>query len=411
MNMISRLSSKTTTQLHLLTALLALSTVSNLPAADTEVEKLTSANASFGFNLMKQIVGERPTDNVFISPYSVSAALQMVWQGAIAETKTEMDQALALSNFKPETVGSAYKELDNFIKSAASKVTLSVANSIWYAPNIRLNPEFASVNQNFYGAKLSALDFTDPRSAGVVNSWVSESTHGKINKIVEPPLSSMTGLILANAIYFKGNWEHKFDNNATKEQPFHLQNGQQKQTRMMRQTRKFSYQEDGEFQAIRLPYVGDRLGMFVFLPATNSSPNKLLADLDGAAWREKIMPKFHEREGTIVLPRFKLEFKADLVRSLKAMGIQQAFSPTANFFGISDGQLYVSGVDHASFVEVNEEGTEAAAATDVRVALTSAMPTVRPFQMIVDRPFFFAIEDSATHSLLFMGVINNPDSQ
>jgi serpin B len=147
------------------------------------------------------------------------------------------------------------------------------------------------------------------------------------------------------------------------------------------------------------------------LPATNSSPNKLLADLNGDAWREKIMPKFREREGTIALPRFKLEFKADLVRSLKAMGIQEAFSPTANFFGIADGQLYVSGVDHASFVEVNEEGTEAAAATDVRVALTSAMPIVKPFQMIVDRPFFFAIEDSSTHSILFMGAINDPVSQ
>jgi serine protease inhibitor len=380
-------------------------------AADTDAQKLASANASFGFNLMKQIVGDRPTDNVFISPYSVSAALQMVWQGAAGETKAEMDQALALTNFKTETAGSAYKELDNSIKSAAAKVALDVANSIWYAPNIELKPQFISINQNLYGAKLSALDFTDPRSAGIVNSWVSEATHGKINKIVEPPLSSMTGLILANAIYFKGNWEHKFDNNATKEQPFHLRGGGQKQTRMMRQSRKFSYQEDSAFQAIRLPYVGDRLGMLVFLPSTNSSPNKFLAGLNGDAWREKIMPKFQQREGTIVLPRFKLEFKADLVRSLKAMGIQQAFSSAANFSGIVNMGLYISGVDHASFVEVNEEGTEAAAATQVTVALTSAMPTVRPFQMIVDRPFFFAIEDNTTHSILFMGLINDPGSQ
>lgn len=380
-------------------------------AEDQGIETLASANASFGFNLMKQIVGERPTDNVFISPYSVSAALQMVWQGASGETKAEMDHALALDSFKPDAVGAAYKDLDTSIKSAAAKVALNVANSIWYAPNIQLKPQFVSINQNFYGAKLSALDFTDPRSAGVVNSWVSEATHGKISKIVEPPLSSRTGLILANAIYFKGNWEHKFDNSTTKDESFHLRDGAQKQTRMMRQTRKFSYQEDAGFQAIRLPYVGGRLGMLVFLPATNSSPNKLLADLDGAAWREKIMPKFQERQGTIALPRFKLEFKADLVRSLKGMGIQQAFSGTANFSGIANEPLYVSGVDHASFVEVNEEGTEAAAATDVRVAMTSAMPIVKPFQMIVNRPFFFAIEDSSTHSILFMGTINDPGSQ
>jgi serine protease inhibitor len=394
-----------------LTALFALSTVSNVPAADTEVEKLASANASFGFSLMKQVVGERANDNVFISPHSVSAALQMVWQGAAGETKTEMDQALALSNFKPEAAGSAYKELDQSIKSAAAKVALNVANSIWYAPNIQLKPQFVSINQNFYGAKLSALDFTDPRSAGVINSWVSEATHGKISKIVQPPLSSMTGLILVNGIYFKGNWEHTFDNKLTKDEPFHLRDGGQKQTRMMRQNRKFSYREDAGFQAIRLPYVGDRLGMLIFLPATNSSPNKFLAGLSGDAWREKIMPKFQQREGTIVLPRFKLEFKADLVPSLKGMGIQKAFSSAANFSGIANAELYISGVDHASFVEVNEEGTEAAAATQVAVALTSAMPTARPFQMIVDRPFFFAIEDSATHSLLFMGLINDPVSQ
>ena len=391
-------------------ALLSLPCMS-LQAASNDVERLASANASFGFSLMKQVVGERPNESVFISPYSVSAALQMVWQGAAGQTKAEMEQALALSDFKTEAAGGAYKELDDSIKSAASKVALNVANSIWHAPNIELKPQFVSINQNFYGAKLSALDFTDPRSAGVVNSWVSEATHGKISKIVEPPLSAMTGLILANAIYFKGNWEHKFDTNATKEGPFHLGDGGQKQTQMMRQSRKFSYQEGDGFQAIRLPYVGDRLGMLVFLPATNSSPNKFLADLNGDAWREKIMPKFRERQGTIVLPRFKLEFKANLVRSLKGMGMQQAFTAAANFSGISSAQLYISDVEHASFVEVNEEGTEAAASTQVTVALTSAMPTVKPFQMIVERPFFFAIEDRLTHSILFMGVINKPGSQ
>src|SRR6266850_4542886 len=149
----------------LIVGLFAVVGFSQMRAAEQDVENLASANASFGFSLMKQLVGERPTDNVFISPYSVSAALQMVWQGAAGQTKTEMDQALALSNFKPETAGSAYNELDNSIKAAAAKVALNVANSIWYAPNIQLKPQFVSINQNFYGAKLSPLDYTDPRSA------------------------------------------------------------------------------------------------------------------------------------------------------------------------------------------------------------------------------------------------------
>jgi len=394
---------------RLLAVLLSLACLS-LQAADTDAANLASANASFGFNLMKQVVGERSDANVFISPYSVSAALQMVWQGAAGETKNEMDQALALGGFKMEAAGGAYKDLDRAIKSAGTNAVLSVANSIWYAPNIELKPQFASINQSFYGAKLSALDFTDPRSAGVVNSWVNEATRGKIQKIVEPPLSSMTGAFLANAIYFKGNWEHKFDNDATKEEPFHLRTGQQKRVAMMRQSRKFAYEESTTFQAVRLPYAGERLGMFVFLPATNSSPDKLLAELNGDAWREKIMPKFQESEGTVVMPRFKLEFRMDLISALKSIGIHQAFTHAADFSGISPIELFVSGVEHASFVDVNEEGTEAAAATGVTVKAMAVRRQMEPFQMIVDRPFFFLIEDSATKCLLFMGVVNDPGS-
>jgi serpin B len=377
-------------------------------AADEDMPALASANTAFGFAMMKQVLRERSDANVFISPYSISAALQMLWQGAGGQTKKEMDQVLALSGLKIEAAGAAYNGLDKSIKAAGSNVVLNIANSIWYAPNIVLKPQFLSMNQNFYGAKLSALDFTDPRSAGVVNSWVSEATHGKIAKIVDPPLSSMTGAFLANAIYFKGTWEHKFDTSTTKEQPFHLRSGQQKQTSMMRQNRKFTYQENGAFQAVRLPYAGERLGMFVFLPSTNSNPEKILEAVNADNWQKEIIPKFEERDGTVVLPRFKLDFKADLIPALKAMGIRQAFTQAADFSGISETEMFVSGVDHASFVEVNEEGTEAAAATGITMRMTAVRPTVKPFQMIVDRPFFFVIEDSLTHSILFMGIVNEP---
>lgn len=381
-----------------------------VPAADQDVQALASANTAFSFALMKQVVNERQDANVFISPYSVSAALQMLWQGAGGQTKTEMDQVLALGGLKSEASGAAYKDMDKSIKAAGSNVVLNIANSIWYAPNMVLKPQFLSANQSFYNAKLSTLDFTDPRSAGVVNSWVSEATHGKIAKIVEPPLSSMTGAFLANAIYFKGALEHKFDSSATKEEPFHLRSGDQKQTQMMRQSRKFSYQENGGFQAVRLPYAGERLGMFVFLPATNSNPEKILPALNAENWQQEIVSKFQERDGTVLLPRFKLEFKADLIPALKAMGIRQAFTHAADFSAMSETQLFVSGVDHASFVEVNEEGTEAAAATGITMRMTAVRPTLKPFQMIIDRPFFFVIEDSLTHSILFMGIVNEPTS-
>jgi serpin B len=177
---------------------------------------------------------------------------------------------------------------------------------------------------------------------------------------------------------------------------------------MMRQSRKFSYQENDGFQAVRLPYAGERLGMFVFLPATNSNPEKVLAGLNAGNWQQEIISKFQETEGTVVLPRFKLEFKMDLIPALTAMGIHQAFTHAADFSAMSGTQMFVSGVDHASFVEVNEEGTEAAAATGITMRMTAVRPTVKPFQMIVDRPFLFAIEDNLTHSILFMGILNDP---
>lgn len=377
-------------------------------AADQNVQTLASANMTFGFALMKQVASGRPDANVFISPYSVSAALQMLWQGAAGQTKKEMDQVLALSGFQSEAAAVAYGGLDKSIKVAGTNVVLNIANSIWYAPNIVLKPQFLSANQNFYGAKLSTLDFTDPRAAGVVNSWVSEATHGRIPKLVEPPLSSMAGAFLVDAIYFKGAWQKKFDSSATREQSFSSRSGQQKQVPMMRQSRKFSYQETSEFQVVRMPYAGERLGMFVFLPATNSNPEKVLASIAAVDWQREILPRLHEREGTVALPRFKLEFKADLVPALKALGIRQAFTHAADFSAMSETEMFVSGVEHASFVDVNEEGTEAAAATGITMRMTAVRPTAKPFQLIVDRPFFFAIEDGLTHSILFMGIVNEP---
>jgi serine protease inhibitor len=398
-------------RLRQIVVLVSLTSLTLQAAVNPDMEKLASANSSFGFSLMKQLAGERHDSNIFISPYSISAALQMVWQGAAGDTKKEMDNTLALDGLKPETVGAAYKDLDRTIKSASSNAVLNVANSIWYAPNIDLKPQFVSINQNFYGAKLSALDFTDPRSAGVVNSWVSEQTQGKIKQIIQPPLSSKTGAFLANAIYFKGSWEHKFDSSATKDEAFHTRNGAEKQVPMMRQSRKFNYQEDTEFQAVRLPYSGNRLGMFIILPATNSSSEKLLAKLNGDVWREKFRSKFEDREGTVLMPRFKLEFRADLVNSLKTIGIRHAFTHRANFSGVSDTQLFISGVEHASFVEMNEEGTEAAAATGITMRMASVLAKSAPFTMIINRPFFFLIEDSATKSILFMGIVNQPSSE
>jgi serpin B len=272
-----------------------------------------------------------------------------------------------------------------------------------------LKPEFSSLNERFYGVKLSPLDFTDPRSGGMVNQWVEEATHGKIKQLVEGRMSGMTGAFLCNAIYFKGNWERQFNKNETQDRQFKMAYGQAKTLPMMRQKREFQYNETDSFQAVRLAYAGSRLGMYVFLPATNSSPRKLIDELAETGWSEGLLSKSRKREGTLLLPKFKMEYKAELKKPLAALGMQRAFQRgLADFSGMSATGLYVDGVRHKSFVEVNEEGTEAAAATGVTMRVTSVAAPVRPFEMTVDRPFLFVIEDQPSHTIVFLGLVLEP---
>lgn len=374
-----------------------------------DVQKLASGNNSFAFSLAKELANEKPGENIFISPYSISTALQMVRAGAGGETKVEMDRVLGVGGASGESLASAYKELDGAIRSGASNAVLNVANAIWYAPNIQLKPEFSSLNEKFYGAKLSALDFTDPRSAGMVNRWVEEATQGKIKQLVEGRMSGMTGAFLCNAIYFKGTWERQFNKNETLDRQFKMAYGQTKTLPMMRQKREFQYNETDSFQAVRLAYAGSRLGMYVFLPATNSSSRKLIDELTERGWNDSQFSRFRKREGTLLLPKFKMEYKAELKKSLAALGMQRAFRPgAADFSEMSATSSYVDGVRHKSFVEVNEEGTEAAAATGVTMKTTSVAAPVRPFQMTVDRPFVFVIEDQPSHTILFLGLVLEP---
>jgi serpin B len=373
------------------------------------MQKLSSGNNAFAFALAKELVKEKPGENVFISPYSISTALQMVRAGAAGETRAEMDRLLGVKGASGDALAKAYKDLDTAIRAGASNAALNVANAIWYAPNIQLKPEFSALNDQYYGAKLSALDFTDPRASGMVNRWVEEATHGKIKQMIEGPMSGMTGAFLCNAIYFKGTWEKQFDAHETQDRQFHLAYGQQKAVPMMRQKRSFEYKETGTFQAVRLAYAGSRLGMYVFLPGTNSTPQKLVEEFGAAGWEKGVVGTFAKREGTLQMPRFKMEYKAELKKPLMALGMQSAFRPgTADFSAMTTTPLYVDAVKHKSFVEVNEEGTEAAAATGVTMKMTAVGPETRPFQMIVDRPFVFVIEDQPSHTVLFLGEVLDP---
>ncbi len=377
-----------------------------LAQAPADPAKLAAANTGFAFDLLKQITDAKPDANVFISPFSVSTVLQMVANGAAGDTRAEMQQVLKTAGLPPEALGPACQDLNRSLQ-AQTNVTLNLANAIWFQEGIRLKPGFVATNSRFFRAELAPVDFKKPESAKTINDWADDSTHGKIKEVVRWPFDPLTRLILANAIYFKGKWDRPFDKGATKSHAFHLSSGAEKQTPMMWQRGHFNYLEGDGFQAVRLPYAGGRLQMYLFLPGTDSRPAKLLAGLDSDKWRDKILPGFSDREGTLALPRFRLEYDVLLNEALKALGIRHAFED-ADFSAMAYERLFVSQVKQKSFVEVNEEGTEAAAVTTVAVRASAIMRPIKPFEMIVDRPFFFVIGDSQTQSVLFMGLMYDP---
>ena len=367
-------------------------------------EEVISANTLFGFNLFSELVREDAGKNVFISPLSISIALGMTYNGAAGKTQEAMAKALELKGMKLEEVNSGYAGLMKDLKSSDPRVELLIANSLWARREVEFEPDFLKRNKEFYKARVTTLDFADPGSPGVINKWVSENTKGKIKKIVEQ-IDPQTVMFLINAIYFRGKWSCEFDKSRTKDDIFYLLDGTEKSVPMMSQSGRYQYYRGKGFQAVSLPYGDGRMSMYIFLPDEGSSLSDFLAGLNRENWG-KWLPLFHYMEGDIRLPRFKLEYEKSLNNALESLGMGIAFDPgKADFRGMSDSTLYIQSVLHKAVVEVNEEGTVAAAVTSVMMGITSVPER---FTFIVNRPFFFAIHDNQTNSLLFMGAVVKP---
>ena len=376
------------------------------PVADQE--RLVAANTAFALDLMHQVAQSRPDANVFISPFSVSSALQMVANGAAGETKTEMQRVLQTSGLPADSLNAAVKDLNQQL-AARKDVTLNLANGLWFQQGFHLKSAFVDDNRKFFQARLAGVDFGKPKSARTINAWASQQTGGKIKEVVQFPFPPQTRLLLANAIYFQGQWVEPFKKNLTRPRAFHLPDGRTRRTPMMAQEGSFIYRETPAFQAVRLPYKGG-LQMELFLPSTNSSPQQLLAALAAPGnWRENAQGGFSLQAGSVLLPKFRIEYDVQLNQALKALGMKRAFAADADFSGIADEPLAISQVKQKSYVDVNEEGTEAAAVTTVTMtALAIRRPPPNWFTLILDRPFFFVISDVNSGSLLFMGIVNNP---
>ncbi len=369
--------------------------------------QLVTANTRFGFNLFHQLLKQQPGQNVFISPSSVAIALAMTYNGASGETQQAMRQTLELQGLSLAALNQAHANLRASLENPDPQVKLAIANSLWANQKIPLKPEFLQRNQEFYGAKVTNLNFADPKAPSVINQWVEKNTNGKIPQIVDSVRPDDL-LYLINAIYFKGDWTVAFDRRLTANQPFYLAAGKQKLHPLMSQTGDYRYLETDQFQAVSLPYGKQRrMSLYVFLPKESSNLSSFLTSLTEENW-QSWMKQFRTRSGSVQMPRFKLEYNAQLKPALTALGMGVAFNPAkADFSGISAAPARIDEVKHKTFVEVNEEGTEAAAVTSVGIRMTSA-PIEGPFTLKVDRPFFTAIRDNQTGEILFMGTIVDP---
>jgi serine protease inhibitor len=383
-----------------------------LPISNKSVNpdtKIVAANTKFGFKLFSEIFKEDGAKNVFVSPSSVAFALAMTYNGASGSTQQEMAKALELQGLTLQQINSSNAALKTLLENPDPKVQLAIANSLWANKNASFNADFLQRNRDFYKAKITNLNFSDTQAPSTINDWVKQNTNGKINKIVEQ-INPDQALFLVNAIYFKGSWTKEFDKQQTREYPFLLSSGQQKQHPMMSQKGDYKYLENQQFQAVSLPYGNDgKISLYVFLPKSNSNLKAFSQTLNSENWG-KWMTQFSKREGSIRLPKFKIEYNITLNNTLKALGIGEAFTNKANFAKMGNSaKLAISEVKHKTFVEVNEQGTEAAAATSVGIMpLSASIPTYAPFQMIVDRPFFCTIRDNQTGSIIFMGSIAEP---
>lgn len=379
------------------------------PANDKVDPRLASANTDFGFKLFAEIARQGAGKNVFISPSSIVLCLAMAYNGAEGETKQAMARALEAQGMTLEELNRAYAGLKAALENPDPKVQLLIANSLWARKGIKLNPEFIKRAKQFYEAQVTELDFDDPASVATINRWVSDNTKAKIDKIIDS-IERDTILFLINAIYFKGKWANEFAKERTKEDAFHPESGPERRAQMMSQSGSYRYYEAKNFQAVSLPYGGGRVSMYIFLPAKGATLAEFQKGLTAANW-QSWMQEFAESEGDVTLPRFRVEYEVTLNDALKALGMEVAFDASrANFTGMLQGgqNAYISKVKHKTFVEVNEEGTEAAAVTSTEMRATSAMRPRQRFRMVVDHPFFCAIRDNTTGTVLFMGSITEP---
>ena len=370
-----------------------------------KAEKVTRDNA-FTFDLLRAVRKHADGANVFISPLSVSMALNMTLNGAVGATADEMRTALREAGYSTADINAYSRELREALPRADPKTTIGIANSIWYRQGATIKAPFIEANRTFYDAEVEAIDFTSPTAVSTINGWCAQKTNNRIKEIVKR-VDPTTFMYLINAVYFKGTWTTRFEKKHTFSTDFHRADGSTQKVQMMNLKDTFRCASSDVCDYLEMDYGNHAFSMVVMLPKDGKTTRDVIAAMDGKKWAEA-MQSLTLKEIHVFLPRFKAECEYKMHKQiLPDMGMKLPFNPEqADLSGIADisafGRLFISSVIHKTFVQVDEEGTEAAAVTSVHV-----MPTGESSMQVftVDRPFVFVIREKGTGVILFIGEI------
>jgi serpin B len=373
-------------------------------ASEPDVAAVVHGNNQFACDLYKRLARQED-GNLFFSPYSISTALAMTYAGARGSTEAEMADVLHFSLPQGQLHPAFGAMIADLNDDQRAEYELRVANRLWGQQGYNFLPEFLNTTAEHYGAELAQVDFIGQteESRQTINRWVKDQTQEKIkNLLPQGAVNSLTRLVLTNAIYFKGDWKYQFDTDLTEEAPFQVTADKQLSVPMMHQLGLFNYGAFPEFRMLEMPYSGEDLSLLTLLPNSVDGLAELEASLT-VETLDQCIDQLWRAEVSVALPKFEITGEFALKDVLASMGMPQAFSPQADFSGMTGSQeLFISFVRHKAFMSVSEEGTEAAAATGIGMALGI------PREFYADHPFLFLIRDNATESILFLGRVTEP---
>ena len=370
--------------------------------------EIIEADKAFGFELFREVLNLSEEDNLMISPLSVSYALGMTYNGAAGTTLEAFNNVLHFGDLTTEEVNESYKDLMGQLIHLDNQVEFSIANSIWYRLGFQVLPEFIDANKDYFDAAVKEIDFTDPQTVEIINGWIEDKTNDKIKDMLDF-IPGDAVMYLINAIYFNATWKYEFEKEDTYQGDFNLADGNQHQVDYMRVTGDFAYTSNEEFTAVELPYGDSTFSMVVMRPSGETEVSDLVAKLDVARW-DSWFDNSSFTGVQIDLPKFKYEFKELLNDPLKSLGLGVALSEfEADFTKINPaGNLFISRVIHQTFIDVQEEGTEAAAATIVEISFTSTGGG-SPIYFKADKPFLYLIKENSTGAIVFIGKVGKPE--